>query len=637
MADSDVTRRKMLQLTGGSMAIAGTYSGSAGADEPRDISGDALEKQKLSGGGALWTDHLYTPSRAAEVVVWKDEEEGRYFADGQDGAVAYGRDFAGVLQNTFDENPSKVVIQAGTYELDDAVEVPSDTIVAGMGTQTKIIVNGYRGFWVKGQKGNSTGVNGVAEKGDETVDVDNGSAFEAGGYALINSDRTTNYRSQPYGEIQQLTDANSGELRVLEGGLYDFYRERDGARAYPIDMTENVRFEDLHLVGGRDDIYSAGIDIHYANRITVENCTIHGTTHSGVRISSSTNCRVEGSEMYDVHFPNAGIGYGVTVLNASRNITVTDNVFSDCKNHNTAVGGSQDGLPRMLTFSNNEYYRNDADVHFGDKVMFKNNRFVNANGGVFSGAKTTWVESCHFENIQYQAIRDRGEPEEMHVTNCTFDNIGERGLDYFDGPTSLRRLIVRNNQFRNIGGHAVRYGIQNGSVAEVFDFSNNQVDGCGSTAVHAEEDGSGRMEHVIYNGNVIENTDGYGLSTDWIEGSVEITNNLVKNVDGAYAMVVRGARNRISNNTVRGYAKRGILVNNPSHVVNNAFVDGDWDGILIKDTDGVCAAFNSFLNTGGSDIQLMNSQDGQLVFNNIATKISGDDETTLVENNHGHN
>ena len=626
MNGEDLTRREMLQVTGGSFAAFGL--GGKGGDSERLTTGGASEEPVTDVTAytdldvkRLGAEHVFTPSRNADVVVWRTED--RIYADGPDGVVGHGADFSNVLQAAMRTEPTKVVITAGTYVMNEAVEVPSDTVIEGMGSGTKIVVNDGRGFWVRGRKRETTRLTRDADESDERLRVRGTSAFEAGEYVLVCSDRTTDYRDHPYGELQKVRDVEGSDTLVIEhGGLFDYYETGDNATVTALDTVGNVEIRDLQMVGSDRDVYRTAVIAEYATDVSVDRCEIHDLSAAAVRFASSVNGSVSNCELYDVGYPDAGIGYGVVVADASRNVTVRNNVMYDFKNHCTAVGGGGDGFPRFLAFVDNDYYANDADVHFGDQVLFRGNRFVNCKNGILTGADSTWIDGCTFENISNHAIRHRGNPKQLSVTNSSFSNIGERAVELYNSPSTYRRVTIRANVFENVGSNVIRFRLADGYEADTFEFSDNYVSKCGANVAYAELAGEGHIRTVVFDGNVIEDVDGLGLGTASLaDATVQMTNNVLRDVDNAYALIARGRHNQVSNNSLRDYSGRGLLVKSPSQIVGNAFTDGDRNAVLIDETENVLAAFNSFEGTAGADIRADTSSGCQLVFNHYSTDL----------------
>lgn len=628
--DEDLTRREMLQVTGGSFAAFGL--GGAGDDE-RLISGGLGDRTAADVTAyddldvtRLGADHLFTPSRNADVVVWRTEN--RFYADGPDGVVGSGADFSNVLQAAIAEDPTKIVIAPGTYEMNETVSVPSDTVVQGMGPGTKLIVNDSRGFEVCGRELGTTRLSRDADVSDERLAVRNASGFEAGQYVLVFSDRATDYRNHTYGELQKVREVDGNELVIEHGGLFDYYDTADDARVTALDVATNVAIRDFQIVGADREVYRSGVVAEYADNVSVDGCEIHDLSSAAVRFVSTLNGSVSNSELYDVGYPHAGMGYGVVVADASRNITVRDNVMYEFKNHCTAVGGGGDGFPRFISFVDNEYYADDADIHFGDQVLFRGNRFVNCKNGVLTGADSTWIDGCTFENISGHGVRHRGNPKQLSVTNSSFVNIGKRALNLYNSPSTFRRVTVRANVFENVGSNVVRFRVADGYDADLFEFSNNYVSGCDTTVAYAELAGAGSIRTAVFDGNVIQDIEGLGIGTGPLsDATVQITNNVLRGVDNQYAVIARGRHNQVSNNAVTDYSGRGLLVKSPSQVVGNAFADGDRDAILVHDAENVLAAFNTFENTAGADIRAKDSTDCEFVFNHYATVLAtGDNE-----------
>lgn len=128
-------------VLGGPASAQGGGSGGGGDGNQPWYSWDAdvdAGGNDLTNLNAVDVDHLYTPARAADVVVWRDDE-GVFHADGTDERVASGEEFMGVVQAAVDslseDRTTKervLVASSGEVSADDettGVEIPSYTVV----------------------------------------------------------------------------------------------------------------------------------------------------------------------------------------------------------------------------------------------------------------------------------------------------------------------------------------------------------------------------------------------------------------------------------------------------------------------------------------------------------------------------
>lgn len=589
-------------------------------------------------GSVVKTDHLLTDSRNADVVVWQNDE-GTVFADAEDEVIAGSSDFASVMQAAVDAGASKITVQSGHYVAESPVDVDSGTIIEGMGTGTTIEVAGSAGFRVEGERAGAASLTSDANQGDRTVSVADTSPFSADELVLVNTSRTTEYRDQPYGEIRRITDvdAASGKIELTAGGLFDDYRTENDARAIAIDDVENVIVRDLEFVGTDQQAYRTGVVATYGQRINVQNVLFRGLGHSGVIYSSTIYSAVENSKMKNIAYANGGVGYGVTLADAVRNVQVRNNVFHDTKNHCTTVGGSgEDGFPRLLSFNANEYYEDDADVHMGGVVKFTNNRFANGAGGIISGADTTHVSGCTFRNIDGDAIKDRGDPSELVVVDSQFKNVDEMAVNLYDNPAAFRKVTVAANDFTDVDGNVVRFRTPDGATCEFFGVTENVVNGCGSNAFHVSELGDSTVANTNFVGNHFEDVGGFVLAAGGLSGSVRFIGNTASNVGGSYVVSIGGEVALVSNNDIRKFADRGYLIETRGLVAGNTFFDGGNDGILVYDTDDVLVTHNKFDATSGADVNEIDSTNCKVVWNDVESGVDVSGSSNKVRQNFGY-
>lgn len=640
--DISLLRREVLELGGSMAALSGCLSsgGSASTATTEANVEETTEMADVDGfdGGVVNTDHLLTDSRNADVVVWKDDE-GTVFADAEDDVLASGDDFTAVVQAAVDAGASKIVLQDDHFVASDPIELASDTLVTGMGTGTTIEVAGTAAFRVEGEKTGSSRLTADADTDDSSISVADTAPFSPGELVLVNSDRRTDYRNQPYGEIRRVTaiDDADGRIELTAGGLFDTYRTADDAKAVAVDDVDNVVVRDMEIVGTDQQAYRYGVHATYGQRVLVEDVHLHGLGHSGVRYESTIYSAVDNCRIHDIAYEAGGVGYGVALSNAARNVRVRNNVLHHARNHCTAVGGSgEDGLPRLLTFESNEYYENDADVHFGGVVQFKDNRFVNGLGGIISGANTTYVSDCEFRNLEQAAVRNRGDPDELIVVDSQFNDIRGMAVNLYSNPADLSKVTVAANDFTDVDGNVVRFRVPDGATCRFFGVTENVVNGCGSSAFNLDEMGDATIEQTNFVGNHFEDVDSFAISTSGLSGPARLIGNTFSNIHGSYAVIAGGANVLFSNNDVDRYANRGLLVRDPGLVAGNAFNRGGSNAVLVYQTEDVLVSHNKFEQTSRDDLYAVDCTDCKFVQNDVNTDVDVDTSSNLVRDNFGY-
>lgn len=648
MGDDDgLNRREYLQSSSFLAALGGCLGGPPDRSPSTDVTADGpgrtrpTETENGTTPGVVdvetvRTDHLLTDSRNAGAVVWKDED-GTVHADAEEEVVESGPDFSRVVQAVVDHGVSKLVIQAGHYVASEPIELDSDTVVTGMGRGTTIEVAGSAAFNVQGNRTGSASV--TSRVGNEVIPVDDTGPFEIGEHVLINTNRTTTYRNQPYGEIHKLLDVDeeNGQIRISAGGLFDTYRPENGAAAIGLDLVEGVTIRDLEIVGRDRSVFRSGVTATYANSLLVSQTKMHNLAHSGVIMSSSVFSTVSDCELYDIGYDGRGVGYGVTLSDAVRNITVRNNVIYDTKNHCTTVGGSgTDGFPRLLTFRGNEYYQDNADVHFGGVIQFQDNRFANGSGGIITGAEETQINGCEFRNLSDDAIKSRGRPDSLIVNSSQFWKIDGMGVNLYSNPTGMNEIGMAANDFDRLSGNIMRFRTPEGDTCEFLGVTENVVQTCGSTAFNISEIGSSSIEDVNFVGNHFEDISNYVVAAGSVSGPIRFLSNSLSEVSGSYAAILGGRPNLIAANDFNRYGNRGLLVRAGGLVTGNSFSRGGNDAILVYQTDDAAVTNNNFSRTGGSDVNLVDAADCMVVQNDIESGIEGDGEANVIRHNFGH-
>ena len=228
------------------------------------------------------------------------------------GAFAVGSGFGGGSgRPAFDP----VSAPAATVSADDRADVvATDHLVKGAGTGTTVEVADSVGFELAGERTAETRVTADLSVGDVDVPVADASAFEPGEFVLVTSDRRTDYRDQPYGELQRVVAVGSGRVTVATGGLFDDYAVADGTRVVGLDTVSNVVVRDFEFVGTDQSDYRSAVFATYAEGVHVRSCVMHGLGFAGVAYISTAYSSVADCEVYDVGYDAGGVGYGVALL-----------------------------------------------------------------------------------------------------------------------------------------------------------------------------------------------------------------------------------------------------------------------------------------------------------------------------------
>ena len=625
----------MLQLTGGTLAgLSATGSASGATDRTTsdaDVTLEAVDgSTKQSELGGLRVNHLVTPSRGSEVVIWKDDD-GMIHADGTKGIVSSSDEFYEVLQAAVDE-ASKVTVQAGKYRLNKTVNVPSNTTVEGAGrTATNIVLDGTKkGISLVGEKKRSTKLTGAVNCGDISLPVGSAAGFESDDHVMLTSDSKMEYLGIPTGEIQQVTSIKGNSLKIPDAGVQYDYGSGETVTVTQIDGPRNVTIRDLAITAADLDTYRIGVMLKYADRVLIENCRIGHISAMGIHDRSSTNVTVRETDFFKCAFPDSGYGYGVSVNGAARNLRVDGCTFREFKKHGTSVGGAPyEGKPTLLYFTNNTYYRNDADVHTGGVAVFDNNRFIGNKSGILTGSDVTVVGNNTFKNINNGAIAHRGNPNELYVHCNRFEDIGGSALALWGSPSRFNCIRVTSNTFRNVGGNVMRHRAADGTKVNMVVFSDNMVENVDGFVAYSE-DGQGDLMEYIATGNVVHTVTGNVVfGTDDNNAEVEISNNQIFNVENPYVLIARGAANSVKNNLVSDYSEHGLLVWGSGMVSGNAFRWGDKSAVVVSRGSDVGIIQNEFSGTSGADVDVRSKVSNVTVaLNRINTKINAADHHT---------
>jgi len=141
---------------------------------------------------------------------------------------------------------------------------------------------------------------------------------------------------------------------------------------------------------------------------------------------------------------------------------------------------------------------------------------------------------------------------------------------------------------------------------------------------------------VTISGNQIEDVSNYGVSAASLTGPVRFVNNSISEVSGSYAAILGGSPNLIGTNDFNRYTSRGLLLRAGGMVTGNSFSRGGNDAILVYEADDVSITNNNFTQTGGSDINEIDSTNCMIAQNDVERGVETSGDSIVVRHNFGH-
>lgn len=230
----------------------GKGKGQSGRPWNRDVDAGGHSLDNL---GSLDVDHLYTPARAADVVVWKDEE-GVFHADGRDERVASGEDVLTVAQAAVDSltddrdwKETVSVVSPGTVPYNDgdfrSIELPSYTVLD--------VAAPLSFEYESGEYSNAIAVTATDAEHVEVPQL----TVEGGPWMAL--------------RFQRCSDVRIGDVAVLydeDADTNDGIRIDNGYDIGTPKRCEDVRIESVYLEnGGHHAVETYGIDRLQIDRV----------------------------------------------------------------------------------------------------------------------------------------------------------------------------------------------------------------------------------------------------------------------------------------------------------------------------------------------------------------------------------
>jgi hypothetical protein len=329
-----------------------------------------------------------------------------------------------------------VKLEAGTFELKDAVHLRSNVNLIGSGPETILKrAAGYKSRMIDD-----------ADYAELKLMVEDASGFEPGM------------------SVQIWDEPQSGCWDVSSGRI--------------TDIRDNVIYIDNHLIrdysadnGGWVSNAGSGILIKDAENVVVSNLVIDGNKEhhervdgcngGGVAILKSKNVTIENVHVIDVN------GEGITWQ-------ITENVLvQNCEIEGSGNIGLHPGTgsPKSRILNNNVHHNTVDGLFICWRVhhsLVKNNQFHhNGRHGICTGHKDSDVvfeDNQIFENgndgVNLREENPRNSPHRNTFINNLVENNGQNGEGYgFAVYSSPEDLIIKNNIIRDTGKGTQKAGI----------------------------------------------------------------------------------------------------------------------------------------------------------------------------------
>ena len=499
-----------------------------------------------------------------------------------------GTDDATVIQAAIGNN-RKVVLK-GTFYPSTTIDISySNLEIEGSGcildfssTTFSRLING---------EGTLTGTISVlagdmdAHTKDITLAVGEGSNYSADDWVLIRSDAVFNGGSQKYGEIYQVDSVVGDVVTLKESVMFD-YLVADSAEIEKVTMLENVKIKNIAVHGNPTYTDTFCITFYYCAHLLIDGVTTKDTLDRSIMLMETvdaivTNCSISNCS-------KAGLGYGVSLGNASRNIIVDSNNFTNCRHAYAQGGNSTYGVQTNLTFSNNTITQTGVASPIGavgahntyDGFVCSGNTVVNDGLGYFAGIHNTITGNN----------QNGGDKVGLHLTSTSlYSNVVGNTLVGKDIPiveTFGSYINIIGNYIENTGtssGYCITQYI-GGTVTDMKISNNMIIQNASSNCIYFRDNAAGSsVDDIVISDNYIDNrgaafavyfrTYAVGLSV----GNITIESNCIKLATDAHAFGLSGGDHdinfvKIRNNTITGTGTHGIYL---MGTINNLDVIGN--------------------------------------------------------------
>ncbi len=541
--------------------------------------GTAGQVLASTGAGALpaWADR---PKRGAyDAIVYKsgtsviaEDATGATIASG-----TAGTDDSAVIQAAVNRK-GNIYIAGGSYSLATTLTLYANTRLFGSANTAIYCPSTVpRAIYMTGRRRNENTAIPTVDivKGMYEIPCNDASAFAPGDYILITSDYRHDYLNAPYGEFRRIVAINGNTLLV--DPIEFRYNLVDNPTIVKYDLVSGIAIENLEIYSDDGTARTHGIQVDYANGVVIRDVHVHDFGSSNIYIQSSINVTVERCECHgSLAF---GVGYGIAIGNASRDITVKDCRIYGNGNHAVTIGGSSSyGYPTHIRYTNN-YFSNTggrdshtwaaADSHYGGVVIYENNTFDNVGYGIWAGADTVIVTGCTFSTGDC-AIKSREKAcllRRLLVSNCKFDTTAA-GVDIY--LRQMDDITITGCQFKAITGYGIsitKVGFES-STSPNITISGNSFQDISDDAIRVKastgDGGNARVACINISGNSVNSCGGAGIYCRSGINTI-ISNNIIIN---------SGTSDSTTNSAIYGRAREGGALSIADNIICNFHTTG---------------------------------------------------------------
>ncbi len=429
---------------------------------------------------------------AAADATDKHKNQADYICDG----TADDVEINAALSQVGAAGGGTVFLTAGSFTLTDTIKIPSDVILAGEGTATKLAFD--------------------TSVGDKTM--------------ITNECDYTFAQRHP-----------TGNKNITVRDMYiDGDKDNRGSGADSIwtvgfNTVENLTIENLTIENG----WTVGIRTEFCTYVTIENNRIHNSGDDGIGINEETfNCSCYGNRITDAGKGGKSYGApnGIEVQDGSHDVTVSGNVIENCDSDGIQVSThtGKDGCINVSIDANT--VRNCENGVFVKglsstpqiAVTVANNQIIGTTDASLYGLQAAYTEDIVFVGNTVNNRVNAGRLANSNLRTIISDNIfhctleagnDEKGFMLSGTVTDVR---FAGNILKNYGWKGLEISGTIGNMHVV----NNHIIGCTNGSGACVRWDSPTSSLCVLNGNHLQGThwsyDGETstfdvLADDWTE------------------------------------------------------------------------------------------------------------------------
>lgn len=437
--------------------------------------------------------------------------------------------------------------------------------------------------------GTNSALTGDAAKGQTDVTVADASSFSAGDWIRIRSEALFNSGTQHYGEIQKIASI-AGNVITCEDMLSFDCDVADTGTVDLLTVYENIQLKNMHFIGNYGESSWRGILFKELYNVLIED--IHWTDSQcyPILVYDIVGFEVRGCSIKDSD--QAGLGYGVNISNASRDIRIHHNKFYNCRHGIVCSGDNSYGIQTNQIYDANTFrYSTKVAGAIGphntyDGLVISNNSVMNDGLLYIPGLHTTVIgnniynDKCvnggilHHYNGKHTVILG-------NVIKCTgsYNNIIVQGEsvvitgNYMEGDSiaciysdvDCNNVNICNNVINYSGVSGAIYFKTNGASAAIQDFliSGNDIISSASVGILLKPYAHNVENVTINNNNITASCSAIQI----YEGTTAKTKHIVINGNslncGTHGILIYETEDfGIANNAIRDSTTVGISIRN---------------------------------------------------------------------------